>query len=394
MIYFLPDIPYYFEQSPENNMSFLTFDSDVHGYYHSMETLIEYPKFWSLHISLEKAISLKMFKEKHMTKSKKWTITAGCFLSYFLFGFINNMKGPVLPNLLSDMNYNYSSGGIIIFSEYTGFFISTFLAGLLADLFGQKFTLIIAGIFLIGGAIGYSASANLILPSGFIFFIGLGAGSLELSGSNIISGIHRENKGGYLNLLNAFYGIGSIIVPILVSILFRRGTSWRTVYRYSLFVIIPIILYFVTMEFPQENTFKRPTGKINPEEILHSILRIEVLLMYFVIFSYVAAEIGMASWLAVFLQKAKNISSTASSMYLSLYFAGMTAGRLLGSLFVDKIGYLKSLSIFSIMAFFCITIGIFGSPETAIILSLTGFCFSIIFPTSTAFISEIPFQHS
>jgi len=48
-----------------------------------------------------------MFKEKNMTKSKKWTITGGCFLSYFLFGFIDNMKGPVLPNLLSDMNFNY-----------------------------------------------------------------------------------------------------------------------------------------------------------------------------------------------------------------------------------------------------------------------------------------------
>ncbi|MCI9101557.1 MAG: MFS transporter [Lachnospiraceae bacterium] len=163
--------------------------------------------------------------------------------------------------------------GIIIFSEYAGFFISTFLAGLLADLFGQKFTLIIAGIFLIGGVIGYAASANLILLIGFIFFIGLGAGSLELSGSNIISGIHKEDKARYLNLLNAFYGIGSIIVPIFVSIFFRPGTSWRTVYRYSLFVIIPIILYFVIMEFPEQNTFKRQTGKMNPEEILHSILK-------------------------------------------------------------------------------------------------------------------------
>ena len=117
-----------------------------------------------------------------MNKSNKWTITVGCFMSYFLFGFIDNMKGPILPMLLSDMNYSYSFGGTIVFSEYTGFFISTFLAGLIADLLGKKSTLIIAGICLILGVTGYAASSNLILFIGFIFFIGLGAGSLELSG--------------------------------------------------------------------------------------------------------------------------------------------------------------------------------------------------------------------
>lgn len=329
-----------------------------------------------------------------MTKENKWTITAGCFLSYFLFGFIDNMKGPVLPRLLSDMNYNYSTGGIIVFSEYTGFFISTFLAGALADLFGKKSTLIIAGICLILGVIGYGASGDLILFISFIFLIGLGAGSLELSGSNIISGIHGENKGRYLNLLNAFYGIGSIMVPILISILFRLETSWRAVYRYSLFVIIPITVFFAILKFPEENTFKGQTGKINFQELLHSLLKRDVLPMYFVIFAYVAAEISMATWLAAFLQEVKHTSSTTSSLYLSLYFAGMTAGRLLGSLLVDKIGYLKSLFIFSIMAFMCIITGIFGPPETAMVLAFTGFWFSIIFPTSTAVISEVPSRHS
>lgn len=329
-----------------------------------------------------------------MNKSNKWTITVGCFMSYFLFGFIDNMKGPILPMLLSDMNYSYSFGGTIVFSEYTGFFISTFLAGLIADLLGKKSTLIIAGICLILGVTGYAASSNLILFIGFIFFIGLGAGSLELSGSNIVSGIHKEKKGRYLNLLNAFYGIGSIIVPILISILFNLKTSWRTIYRYSLFVIIPITLYFIIMKLPGDTPKTRRTDKFNYKEILRLSLKTDILFMYFIIFSYVATEIGMATWLVEFLQKAKNVSSTASSLYLSIYFAGMTAGRLLGSLFVDKIGYLKSLLIFSSMALFCTVIGIFGPSETAIMLVLTGFCFSIIFPTSTAIVSEIPSKHS
>lgn len=329
-----------------------------------------------------------------MSKRQVWVITIGGFLSYFLFGFIDNMKGTTIPFILQDTGYSYSEGGSIIFSEYTGFFIATFVAGLLADLFGKKFTLIMSGICLIFGAIGYASSSNLIVFIVFIFFIGLGLGSLELSGSNVISEVHSHNKGRYLNLLNAFYGVGSIITPIVTGYLLNSGVSWRAVYRYSLFVIVPITIYFLAMRYPKADIVKEQSEKTNFKEIIQIITRKEVLLMYVVIFAYVAAEIGIATWMVEFVQKAKGVSSAAGAMYLSIHFAGMMIGRLLGSLFVDKVGHLKSLLIFSVMSIFCITLGVFGPSSIAIVLAFTGFCFSIIFPTSTAVVSEIPTKNS
>lgn len=312
-------------------------------------------------------------------------ITIGCFLSYFLFGFVDNMKGPTLPYILEDAGYSYTKGGTIIFSEYTGFFIATFLAGVLADWLGKKFTLVIAGVCLILGVAGYALSSNIMMFIVFIFFIGLGLGSLELSGSNIISGIYNKSKGKYLNLLNAFYGIGSIAAPILTGSLLSLQVSWRLVYRYSLFIIIPITVYLLIMRYPKDENYRKKEEQINLKEL---VSKREVLLMYVVVFAYVAAEIGVATWLVEFLQKMKGISAVTSSLYLSVHFAGMTIGRLLGSMFVDKIGHLKCLLIFTGMAIGCITIGVFGPASTAIVLSFTGFCFSIIFPTSTAVVSE------
>lgn len=330
----------------------------------------------------------------NISKRQTWFITIGCFLSYFLFGFIDNMKGPTLPTILADAGFNYSTGGTIIFSEYTGFFIATFLSGLLADLFGKKSTLIMAGGCLILGAIGYSTSSNILLYITYIFFIGLGAGSLELGGSNIISGIHTKNKGRYLNLLNAFYGVGAVITPIWAGNLLNSGVSWRSVYKYSLFVIIPITVYFLIMKYPREKSPKDASKKSGLKDLLQIMSRKEVLLMYLVIFAYVATEIGMATWLVDFLQKEKQVTVVQSSLYLSVHFAGMTAGRLLGSLFVDKVGHLRSLLLFSSLAAVCIAIGVFGPASIAVVLAFTGFCFSIIFPTSTAVVSEIPSKNS
>ena len=81
----------------------------------------------------------------------------------------------------------------------------------------------------------------------------------------------------------------------------------------------------------------------------------QVRLLYLAIFAYVAAEIGVATWMVDFLQKSRHISVVESSMYLSVHFAGIAVGRLFGSLFVDRLGHLQSLLLFSVLSsgFYC-----------------------------------------
>ncbi|MCI9196733.1 MAG: MFS transporter [Lachnospiraceae bacterium] len=325
-----------------------------------------------------------------MGKRQKWMITIGCFFSYFLFGAVDNMKGSVLPVLLQDVGFDHSLGGMIISSEYTGFFLATFLAGLIADRFGKKVTLILAGLSLSLGVSGYAASSGFISFIGFIFLIGLGLGSLELSGSDILSGIWTVQKGRYLNLLNACYGMGSILAPMAVGYLLQRAVPWRVVYRYSLLIILPITLYFIIMRYPREDKKRERKKKIDRRELLAVITQKRVLLMYTAIFAYVAAEVGMATWFVGFLQNEKQISAAGSSAYFAIYFAGMTIGRLLGSLFVDRLGHMKSLLLFTALSGLFLAVGIFGPSSAAIFLAFTGFGFSIIFPTATTVVSGIP----
>ena len=326
-----------------------------------------------------------------MSKRQVWAVTIGCFLSYFLFGLVDNMKGQTLPALMENEAYGYSVGGTIVFSEYAGFFIATFLAGVLADLLGKKPTLIIAGACLAVGVTGYALSAQLAALIGFIFLIGLGLGTLELSGSNIISGIHDAKRAGfYLNLLNTFYGIGAILTPIGVGAMLGNGCSWREVYRTSLFLIIPILLYFIFMRYPREAKRGEKRPGIRGGEVIKLISHREVWMMYIFIFAYVAAEIAVVTWFVEFLQTEKRLGDEKSAAYFSAYFALLMFGRMLGRILVDRIGYLRSLTIFAVIAAVCLSIGVLGPDETAWILIGAGFGFSVIFPTATAVISGIP----
>lgn len=325
-----------------------------------------------------------------MGRKTKWMITAGCFLGYFLFGAIDNMKGATLPALSRDMGFAHSTAGMLICSEYTGFFLATFLAGLLSDLCGKKVTLIAAGLSLLLGVTGYARSSSLLLSIGSIFLIGLGLGALELGGSDILSGMWGARSGRYLNLLNACYGLGAILTPAAVGYLLGMGISWRRVYQYSLFIILPITLYFIIMKYPRGEKKDGRSEKIDLKGLRPVVAHRKVLLMYVVIFAYVAAEIGVATWFMGFLQEDKMMSAAGSSICFSVYFVGMTGGRLAGSLFVDRVGHMESLLLFTVIAALSLAGGIFGPPSMAFLLIFTGFGFSIIFPTATTVVSGIP----
>ena len=103
-------------------------------------------------------------------------------------------------------------------------------------------------------------------------------------------------------------------------------------------------------------------------------------------FAYMAAEIGTATWLVDFYCHVKHFSILEASTGLSLFYIGITLGRLCGSLFVDRAGHVRSILAASLLAAICILGGIAGAGILALLTSASGFCYSIIFPTSTAVI--------
>lgn len=327
--------------------------------------------------------------------------TAGSALCFLLFGLFDSLKGSTISALIEEMGFNYSLGGTIVMGQYAGYFAATFLAGVLIDRCGHKASLVFAGGCLLAGIAGYGAASNMPLLLFFIFLAGMGLGTFELTGSHIITVYYPEKKGRYLNILTAVAGIGAIFSPIIVSAFFDRGFSWRTVYHAGLVLIVPAVLYFLFIKSPWKNVPQK-TGKTGMKSesekksgeaipgMQVSFLKPHFILMYAVNFLYMAAEMGMATWMVEFYTKEKMYPAAAGAALLSLFYIGMTAGRVIGSIFVDKLGRRKSVFLASAAAAACALAGVLGPAPLEIGVALSGFFCSIIFPTSTAVISELP----
>lgn len=329
---------------------------------------------------------------KEMRDSKQM-LTLGSILSLFVFGLFDSLKGSTISALLGELKFSYSLGGVIVMGQYAGYFAATFLAGRMLDHFGHKMTLIFAGACMLAGVMGYAASSALFLLLSSICFIGMGLGTLELSGSNIITVYYPEKKGRYLNILTAVAGIGAILSPMIVSILFRRGLSWRMVYYSGIVVLLPVTVYFTLIKSHVAHRNKE-AGNVVKETIekntLAPLFRSDFLLMYTANFLYMAAEMGIATWIVEFYRKEGTSLSENSTGFLTLFYIGMTLGRLIGSVFVDRLGRRDSMLYASAAAFACILAGIFGPSACRGFVAVSGVFCSVIFPTATAVISGFP----
>jgi fucose permease len=320
------------------------------------------------------------------TKNTIWLLTIGAFFAFFVFGFSDNLKGPVLPALLQDLHFNYALGGTILLGAYLGFMAATLSTGFLADAVGQKAVLILAGVCLAFGVGGFSFFQSPVPLMLSMAVLGFGLGSLELGCNALIVSLHSSDKGRYLNLMAVMHGLGSMIAPLYAGWLLAANVSWRLVYRWDLVLIGLLVVYFVLVSFPKVDGAK--SEKIDFKHLGKTAFAPEMLWHYVAITVYVAIELGLSSWIVEFLQKSRGQSVAQSTQALSLYFGLIMLGRFVGSFFVERLGYLKSILVTSLGASACLALGLFGPPQLAFLLPGTGFFLSIIFPTITASVSD------
>ncbi|MCB0157521.1 MAG: MFS transporter [Caldilineaceae bacterium] len=313
-------------------------------------------------------------------------LTAGAFFTFFVFGFVDNLKGPTLPALLRDLDFSYSRGGTMLLGAYFGFLVATLVTGVLADRLGNKRILFAAGVLLTVGIGLFSRSSTFGTLTLAMSITGLGLGAIEVGGNSLIVELYSTRRARFLNLLAVFHGIGSLVVPLYAAQLLLRDFSWRQVYSFALVLTVALALFFLFVRYPR--AAGAGTGGLNLTAVRAAGFTPRMLWYYLLIVVYVGAELGIAAWIVEFMQQVKGMAVGPSSLYLSLFFAAIMVGRLVGSVLVDRVGHLRIMLLAAVGSVLFLAVGIYGPPVLAVFVPLTGIFFSIVFPTTTAAVSE------
>ena len=315
----------------------------------------------------------------------KIIITAAAFFAFIIFGFVDNLKGPLLPVLLDEFSLSYAQGSNILLMLYLGFMISIPGSGFIAGKYGNRFVLLLAGLVISAAIAGMGFVQDKVILFPLFFSIGISIGGIEIGANGAVSDIYHEKSGKFLNLLAVFHGAGSMLAPWIFGLVLEKNMPWQTIYRGAFFPILLFPLIFFFLRLTSAKSKKGLVSNNKPDKFLS----INLILLALLIFLYVSGEIGISSWLVDYLYKAKNFNLKTASLMLTIFWALMTIGRFIASFIVEQIGYIKSMIISICLSLIVFGLGLLNGKYFSYLLPLTGLFFALIFPTATAVATKI-----
>lgn len=301
------------------------------------------------------------------------------YLLMLFIGLIDNIKGPIIAPIKSFYHIDYTYIGLLLFIGSLGFIIASFIGGIIVNRYGSKAALSGGLIFIILGILGYFVSPFFFVFAVFFFIMNFGLGMLEIGINATAAVTFVVNQAIMMNLLHFFYGAGATISPNAVGRLIEMRYPWQNIYLLGGMITAAMLVVVLLTRFPGAARY------LNRDKVRFiDVLKDKYVILFSIMLGfYISSEVGIGNWAVTYLKGAYGMNSVKSSMYLSLFFAAFTIGRLLGGFVVERIGYVKSIFIFASLAASSVALSMVNQ-NLSILLSIAGLFYSIIYPTTMA----------
>ncbi|RIX52410.1 MFS transporter [Paenibacillus nanensis] len=310
------------------------------------------------------------------------------FGGFLVFGFSENVKGPALPRMQSDLGLDELQIGLLLAFNSLGYLLACSFTGWLDRKLGLKLTTILSfGSMALSGLFIYWASTYTTLSAAY-FFMYIGNGLLEIALALLAARIFTRNTGTMMNLAHFFYGLSSMVAPLIAASLmgvnlFGGELGWRGMYALMLALSLLPMLPALAAKLPNEETSGEERIPLR-----HFMKDTSAWLIVLVLSFGVISELAVGGWLVNFLEKAYGWSTEASSGMLSAFFVCFTAARLVLGPVTDRIGYTRSLILFSAFSGLCSIGAVIAGEGGAFLFALAGVGIAPIYPTVMALLAD------
>jgi fucose permease len=254
--------------------------------------------------------------------------TLPILLAFFAMGFVDAM-GPLASTIQKQYRLSGFMAGLLPAFAFVAFAIFSVPGGVLAARIGKKSLLVLA---LALGGLGVLVP-SVVVP-GFalllasVFVLGVGTTLLQVAGNPIMRDVSEEGRfASNLSFAQFVKGVGSVGSTWLVARLAVGELGWRKVFPVFLALTLVTLLSVVLLKV-KETRAEVPPGIGSSLALLREPA---FALAVLGIFLYVGSEVGLATWLSPRLESLGYAEGRAKLLGPTLFFGGLTVGRLLGS---------------------------------------------------------------
>ena len=315
-------------------------------------------------------------------KTNLASIKALTFLMFMMFAMTTDSVGVIIPEIIRQFKLSMTAASAFQYATMGGIALGGFFLGFLADRFGRKSTIVLGLIvfaadsylFAVGHAFGFFL--------GLLFVSGLAIGVFKTGALALIGDISTSTTEhtSIMNMVEGFFGIGSIIGPALLARLLLAGISWQWLYVIAGTMCALLVAIALTVRYPAT---MKPAGETMDLKHTMTVMKNPYAMAFSLgAFLYVATECAIYVWMPTLLAGYTGSAVLIASYSISIFFLLRAAGRFIGARVLSRSPWTAALSLLSgaILACFLGAV-IFGREAAVYLLPLSGLFMSVIYPT-------------
>lgn len=309
-------------------------------------------------------------------------IKALTFGMFMVFAMTTDSVGLIIPVIIKTFRLSMTAAGTFQYASMAGIALAGFFLGHLADTFGRKPTIIVGLILFAASSYLFAAGNSFVYFSVLLGVSGIGIGVFKTGALALIGDLAQSTTEhtALMNMVEGFFGVGSIIGPAILAHLLATGASWKGLYVLAGTICFLLILTAFGARYPQ--TLKASQESMNLSHTVAAMKDRYALGFSLGVFLYVATEAAVYVWMPTLLASYHGSAGTGAAYSVSIFFILRAAGRFMGAWMLERYYWTKVLALFSGLILICFLGAILGGPAAAVyLLPASGLFMSVIYPS-------------
>lgn len=233
--------------------------------------------------------------------------------AFLLCGGMASLYGPLFPELRQRFGVGLDEVGVVVSAHFLGAFTMIVASSAGLRRWGYR-TVILGGLGLL-----LAGLATLVLAPTWWLVVtgagvgGLGFGLLNVSINLVVARAYGQRAAPALNLINAIFGGGAMLSPLLVA---AFAPAYTPPLALLMGLAVVVLLLATRLDAPD------PAPPVRGGDGVAWSLVAGFVVLYFM---YVTTEVGVASWVTEYLAPSVGLAWAAAAT--SIYWGAITVGR-------------------------------------------------------------------
>ena len=261
-------------------------------------------------------------------------------------GLPDSLFGTAWPAIYEQFSLPVSYANFVTIIISRGTVLASFFSAKLINKFGTGLVSAVSTLISAVMLFGFSLSNSMLWFCLLSLPLGAGAGAIDAALNNYVAVNYSAKR---MNLVHCFYGVGVAFSPFITSFALKQNNNWQLGYQIISFILltIAIIAFFALSLWHKVQKNNAQSEDFTPITLsFRQMAKIPaVRVAWLMFFSTVALEFVCGIWGCTYLVEVENLSESKAALIQTLYYVGITSGRIVSGFVSKKISPQKTIRI-------------------------------------------------